>query len=392
MSDSRSLSNGQECDDFLESFFASPERDGESKLKHALHVAANNPLINSAMEAFGGLIAVLNGHRQVLTLNTTMLSAMGIDDPESVFGLRPGEMLGCIHAWDNGAGCGTSKTCSTCGAAIAMVSCLEEGDSVVRECIITVEKERVQSELSFNLRATPLFCNTEQFILLFLEDRTEHKRRQSLERAFYHDVNNIIQSLCGVSELLALEGPSSNFATVSKLGELSQRLNKEVQIQRALSLAKGTKYPFQLEQTSVNALLHKLEVLCAGHPLARERKLTMGSSKVDISLKTDVSLCLRILTNMVINALEATGKGDEIRAGFDSEAAQPRFFVWNPGVIPEKVALRIFERFYSTKASTGRGNGTYAMKLFGETVLGGKVSFTSDEQSGTTFYFELPKQ
>ena len=66
------------------------------------------------------------------------------------------------------------------------------------------------------------------------------------------------------------------------------------------------------------------------------------------------------------------------------------FTVWNRSAIPEKVRLRIFQRHFSTKQGTGRGLGTYAMKLFGEKFLGGSVSFASTAAAGTTFRLEIP--
>jgi signal transduction histidine kinase len=55
------------------------------------------------------------------------------------------------------------------------------------------------------------------------------------------------------------------------------------------------------------------------------------------------------------------------------------------------VRPRIFQRSFSTKASRGRGLGTYGMKLFGERHLGGRVSFTTGEAEGTVFAIELPR-
>ena len=50
----------------------------------------------------------------------------------------------------------------------------------------------------------------------------------------------------------------------------------------------------------------------------------------------------------------------------------------------------MFQRSFSTKAARGRGFGTYAMKVLGETVLGGKVGFTASWEEGTRFHIELP--
>jgi signal transduction histidine kinase len=67
-----------------------------------------------------------------------------------------------------------------------------------------------------------------------------------------------------------------------------------------------------------------------------------------------------------------------------------RFGVANPGVIPPEVQARLFHRSFSTKSPRGRGLGTYGMKLFGERILGGEVSFTSAPPEGTVFTFRLP--
>jgi signal transduction histidine kinase len=57
----------------------------------------------------------------------------------------------------------------------------------------------------------------------------------------------------------------------------------------------------------------------------------------------------------------------------------------------EEVQLQIFQRSFSTKASSGRGIGTHSMKLLGERYLGGRVEFTSRDGEGTTFRITLPK-
>jgi signal transduction histidine kinase len=104
---------------------------------------------------------------------------------------------------------------------------------------------------------------------------------------------------------------------------------------------------------------------------------------------TDVALLVRVLVNMVRNALEAAPQGP-IRIECRRVGETYRFSVNNPGVIPDDVAAWIFTRSFSTKAAQGRGLGTYSMKLFGERVLGGRVGFTSDAGSGTTFFIEHP--
>jgi sensor histidine kinase regulating citrate/malate metabolism len=60
--------------------------------------------------------------------------------------------------------------------------------------------------------------------------------------------------------------------------------------------------------------------------------------------------------------------------------------------MPREVQLQVFQRSFSTKARSGRGIGTYSIKLFVERYLKGTVGFTSDEPGGTTFTVTLPKE
>ena len=59
--------------------------------------------------------------------------------------------------------------------------------------------------------------------------------------------------------------------------------------------------------------------------------------------------------------------------------------------MPDEVQLQLFQRSFSTKGQTGRGIGTYSMKLLGERYLGGRVEFISRHPEGTTFTLSLPK-
>ena len=78
------------------------------------------------------------------------------------------------------------------------------------------------------------------------------------------------------------------------------------------------------------------------------------------------------------------------RVDAQDQGEQVALRVHNPSVIPDAIKHQIFQRSFSTKGSD-RGIGTYSMRLLGEGYLGGKVSFTSSEPSGTTFVFRIPK-
>lgn len=95
---------------------------------------------------------------------------------------------------------------------------------------------------------------------------------------------------------------------------------------------------------------------------------------------------------MIINACEATQIGKTIKIWTEEQNNFISFCVWNDSEIPKDISLRIFQRNFSTKNKVGRGIGTYSMKHFGETILGGKVNFVTSKFDGTTFSFTLPKK
>ena len=131
-----------------------------------------------------------------------------------------------------------------------------------------------------------------------------------------------------------------------------------------------------------------LDTVISGHRSAQEKGIAMYWTDKDPLLKTDPLLLSRVLGNMVINALEATPKGETIKIWTQlTENSEVRWEVWNPAPIPDKIKKRIFQRYFSSKPGHGRGLGTYSIKLFGETYLNGRVRFESSEHSGTRFIF-----
>jgi len=369
-------------------YFAPPERASPKDLQAAIALASHNPIIDMVMQAFGGLVAVLNDKRQILAVNHALLAALGIEDANVALGLRPGEAVGCVHA-DGPGGCGTGKFCSTCGAVIAIVTALETGEPQERDCVLTVLRAGKNLDVDFAVRCTSIEMEGTRLLLLFLRDVSEEKRRGALERTFFHDVSNLVSSMSVAADLLA--GSYREDDVVRKLSRSVALLIKEIDVQRVLSHAAEGQSPFMAQETSVHRLLASLQLIYATHPAASGRFLRVDKPAADLGLTTDPSLVLRILMNMVTNALEAAPLGDKVVVGARAAKDGAIFSVWNGQVIPPDVARRVFQRYFTTKRGYGRGLGTFAMKWLAETYLDGEASFTSTAKEGTTFLLRIPQ-
>lgn len=125
------------------------------------------------------------------------------------------------------------------------------------------------------------------------------------------------------------------------------------------------------------------------HTVAYEKHIKIIPGTKDIILLTDYYLLVRVLMNMLKNAFEATSRNGTVTITYKELNQSICFSVHNDRSMEESIQHQVFQRSFSTKGSN-RGLGAYSMKLLGEHYLKGKVYFESDEEKGTTFFFELP--
>ena len=374
----------------METHFAPAERSNDEQLKVEIHSVSDNPVIDGLLGAVGGLLAVLNEKRQILALNEKLLATLGITNADEVLGLRPGEAIHCIHAHDEPGGCGTSAFCSTCGAAIAIVSSLGENKPVERMCALQVEKASGPADLYLRVRSCPIRFNDTRLLLLFLQDITRQQQWAALERVFFHDANNLLSGLMCSSDMLTDAKGKERKELTDAVQKSVARLAQEIKLQQYFVNSDLKSYQLLSQTTSIHEICDELEQFFIGHPVAQGKYLRLDRPKEDFTWKTDSCLLSRILGNMLINAFEATEPGGDVRFWSEKQEGYLLFCAWNKAVIPGPISKRIFQRNFSTKQDMGRGLGTYSMKLFGEVFLHGKIDFTTSESEGTIFRFRLP--
>jgi len=374
-------------------YFAPAGRATPEQLTALSEFIENEPLFNAVLEAADGYVMVLNEQRQVLAANRSLLDALKENSSSCLLGNRPGEVLGCIHAHDGPDGCGTSKACESCGAAIAILDSQCEGRPINGECLATIRKNDKTESREFRVRATPVAMAGHSLTVLVFIDISGEKRREALERVFFHDILNTVGGLMGWSGLLECVDDLDPREAAQRILALSIRLKQEIENQWRLNQAESATLELNPETAPVERVLATLTMLFETHPVSINKTLDIDAPAPEATITTDVSLLTRVLANMIKNALEAIAENKAVRVWFEPiDGGGGAFHVRNPGVIPDAVARRIFQRSFSTKAETGRGIGAYSMKLFGEDYLGGKVTFTSHMPEGTTFSITLPPE
>jgi len=237
--------------------------------------------------------------------------------------------------------------------------------------------------------ASPFIIYNEDFTAVTLQDIQNEKWRSFLERIFFHDILNTATGLQGTIDLLINYKEKVNTdELMERIGNITKSLIEEIQSQQLLILAENN--ILELSQSFFTSLeiLNDVVKIYENHDLTKGKILMIAPHSKDVEITSDRTLLRRIMGNMTKNAVEAVPENSTITLGCMIEGEKIKYWVHNPGFIPRKIQLQIFNRSFSTKGR-GRGLGTYSMKLL-SSFLNGKVTFTTSEESGTTFNITIP--
>ncbi len=358
----------------------------------SLQQVISTHFLSSIFDVMGIFALILDEQNRILFANDAFKRALAITADEKMIGRRIGEVFNCIHVADSSEGCGNTSNCIGCGLSQAIELSKRNDLAVEKENLLTILNGNKIESIEYKVRTKSVLVDDKKLFLVVLQDISHEKRRDILERVFFHDLFNTITSLKGYASLLNKDFEQDTSTVAEHIVYLSQRIYQEVSDHRTLLLAESGELHLELKTVSSREILKALEHLFLSYYYLYRQKLEVVFDNPGKEIVTDESLLLRILTNMVKNAFESTRREHKVRVWSSSQGDTCTFYVWNEGVIPENVARQIFKRTFSTKSLKGRGLGTYSMKLFGEQYLGGRVSFTTSEEEGTLFTLTLPQK
>jgi hypothetical protein len=369
----------------IETKFAPAERVPQKTITYQRSLIDSFIAVKPFVDDINHAIVILNRQRQIVYGNKLFFTIINNDE---TFGKRLGEALDCIHSTEEIGGCGTSESCKECGAVNAIMNSHKFGKDE-QECRITAKNDLVYD---LNIWAKDIKIEKANYTVVSITDIGNEKRRKVLERIFFHDILNTAGSLRAFLELMQDCTPEEleEFSAITL--EISNSLIDEIKGQRMLSLAEDSK--LEIELTLFKAKEVFLEVINT------YKNNYLGENKIleliecegnEVLVKSDKTLLRRVLGNLTKNALEASRVGEKITLSISEQNSQIVFNIHNQAFIPRNIELQIFQRSFSTKG-TGRGVGTYSVKLLTEKYLSGEASFKTDEKLGTTFTVKIPKE
>lgn len=233
-----------------------------------------------------------------------------------------------------------------------------------------------------------LFSGTFSFLAGYLMDR-DSKRKKEMEKERYlaglgqvssaiaHDLKNPLVTIQGFARRLQ-EGKGNVNTAIQAIidsGEVMQKIVHDV-----LDFAR----PIQLELKEENAayVIKKACELCSGKAEEREVTILVNIPDVPLNINLDRVHMQRALANLISNAIEASGRGQNVSVSADPKEDSLSITIRDDGGgMDKETRENLFIPFF-TKKSTGTGLG---MPIAKKIIEGhnGKIDIVSNIGKGT---------
>ena len=329
-------------------------------------------------------IVVLDLKGRVLNLNQKMVEMLG----------QPRERLFAADICDV---LGTER--EECRAAIRRI---RKGQSLKVEMDMQVPVPYEQQARSLEITMAKIDYGGRDAIQWVGHDISERvaleQMREDLTHMIVHDLRNPLGSMTSSLQLIhnAFIERDQTLPLMKLLG-IAMRSGQKLYrlIDSLLDLGRMEAGETELKKTLVQpeSLVH--EAIEQAHPLTliKSQTLTAQIAPDMPRVWADGALILRVLTNLMDNAIKFTSYGGKITVRAELVEENVRFAVTDTGLgIPPESHQRVFDRFARLESADGvkgTGIGLAFCKLAVE-AHGGRIWVESDVNHGATFYFTLP--
>ncbi|MGI8925553.1 MAG: sensor histidine kinase [Tepidiformaceae bacterium] len=281
-----------------------------------------------------------------------------------------------------------------------------ELDALVRRALVagTAESSVItygRARTPLRAVAVPISGGGEWAVLLVLNDLTEVQRTDQVRRDFLGNVSHelrtplaAIRALVETIESGAVEDEAERAEFVARIAKQVERLTALVNELLDLSRIEAGAIELRPEQVSLADIVAEAVALLAAR-LEREEIRVEGPAADGSPVEADRGSLLRVVSNLLDNAIKYSPRGGKIRVETKDEGELVALVVSDegPGISPQDL-WRVFERFYkgdASRASTGVGLGLAIVKHLVR-AHGGTVAAASPPGEGASFTVRLPKR
>jgi chemotaxis family two-component system sensor kinase Cph1 len=231
----------------------------------------------------------------------------------------------------------------------------------------------------------------------FLSEQRAVQARDDVLAVVSHDLRSPLSTILLQTEVLLRPSPAEDEGRAHVVRDNAERIRRSAARMRALTddlldLASLEARRFALRLQSVESRDLLEEALLAASPLAEAKRITLAVELIETpKLEADAERILRVLSNLLGNAIKFTPDGGKIDVRAERRGDDLLIAVADTGPgIPADDLPHIFERYWRATGSSkpGSGLGLYIASGIIE-AHGGKI-WAESSAGGARFTFALP--
>jgi len=234
-------------------------------------------------------------------------------------------------------------------------------------------------------------------------DITEQKKlanlKEDVDRIMRHDLKIPLSGIIGLPDALLLSGDGNLTESQRDILEYIQASGYKLLNMINLSLDL-----YKMETGAYDYHPAVADIYAIGRSVLRDLFELINYKKIEfreqfegqdvdqdfsLNIRCDEFLTYSLLSNLLKNAVEASPSDGVITVNARCYSGKIILSIHNHGTVPEDIRGRFFEKYVTADKSGGTGLGTYSASLITET-MGGKISFESSDDEGTSIFIELP--
>ncbi|MEX1102939.1 MAG: ATP-binding protein, partial [Dehalococcoidia bacterium] len=248
--------------------------------------------------------------------------------------------------------------------------------------------------------AVPIAGGGDWAVLLVLNDLTEVQRVDQVRRDFLsnvsHELRTPLASIRAMVETLEDGGLDDRKDAEEFLTRIHQQVARlTALVNELLDLSRIESGAIDLRPEEIDAAALIAEAASLLGPRAESEGVSIVCAPdPGLLMEGDKASLLRVMSNLLDNAIKFSPRGGEIRAEARDEGDLIALSVTNEGEgIPEADLQRVFERFYKGDHSRSQGGVGLGLAIVKHVVRihGGTAEAMSEPGQGATFTVRLPR-
>ncbi len=273
--------------------------------------------------------------------------------------------------------------------------------AILKGIRITQIGSRSDLESYWNIAAWPMMeAGKARSLILLIEDMTDmtnlSKQREVLQQTIAHDLKSPLVASNYLIQAILKKHPNATNGDAELLLRLQD--SNEDALKMVKNMLEITKYRqgAHVLNRQIIVLNNLVKKIVAGFEFRCQlSEVTIGYDQPEemLAINSDESALRHLIGNLLENAIKFSPRQTDVKISLRKDAEQVSIDVHNNGpVIHEMDKEKLFTPFWQgelgQQSAGGTGVGLYLSQQIAE-ALGGTISFTSDEATGTTFTVTL---